>query len=532
MNDPLILRKQEQRQNLLGALYRQADGKEGPPISPQQWLGLGEVVGIQKQDVPGVIRFLLSEGLLVNKPASEAVALTHKGIKFVEEHAAQLATERREKLSALPNQIQAVLESAADTLQLPQLRSALPSDFKDLSDTDLLEALNELRDKRIVSFDRSASFPGQPVIESLHFGIANRSRVDLSGMTKLDVVTLGGEVFEIAYQRKEQADNRDGVLYLFTITDRKSGRGMRHVMLYRGGPRDWYAQDYDSRIEVVRLNAIRRAFDSNRISFDAPFEEDRYIELKLQKSDFDAGSPATDSQIREFTRLTAFWLGYKLNSNVGKYFVRFDNEQDLEYLNVSRDSVMRNLWFLEKQGYLENSSIPGNRVLTAKLIEEMESSGTEHPKPGTRKTMDNSRDVFVVHGHDLGMQQTVARFLEKLKLKPIILNEQASRNRTIIEKFEAYSSVRFAVVLLSPDDVGAAKGQEPKPRARQNVILELGYFLGALGRENVCALHKGDVELPSDLHGVIWVPYEGNWQLTLIKELKAAEVEIDLSDAL
>src|SRR5258708_7294786 len=137
MNDPLILRKQEQRINLLRALYGQVDAKEGHPVSPRQWLMLGEVAGMQKQEVPVVIRFLLSERLLVNKPASEAVALTHKGIKFVEEHAAQLATDRRERLAALPNRIVAVLESAADTLQLPQLRSALP-EFKDLPDHDLV----------------------------------------------------------------------------------------------------------------------------------------------------------------------------------------------------------------------------------------------------------------------------------------------------------------------------------------------------------------------------------------------------------
>jgi len=253
----------------------------------------------------------------------------------------------------------------------------------------------------------------------------------------------------------------------------------------------------------------------------------------LHKADFRKVSPATDAQIREFLKRTAFWLGYKLSSNVDRYFVRFDNEQDSEYLNVSQDDLMRNLWFLEKQGYLTSSNIPGNRVPALKLIEEMEAQELEKSKPivTREKSMDNARNVFVVHGHDQGMQQTVARFLEKLKLKPIILSEQASRSRTIVEKFEAYSSVPFAVVLLSPDDIGAAKGEEPKPRARQNVILELGYFIGALGRENVCALHKGGVELPSDLHGVIWVPYEGDWQLTLIKELKAAEIDIDLTEA-
>jgi predicted nucleotide-binding protein len=139
--------------------------------------------------------------------------------------------------------------------------------------------------------------------------------------------------------------------------------------------------------------------------------------------------------------------------------------------------------------------------------------------------------MFSWCGHDQGMQQTVARFLEKLKLRPIILSEQASKGRTIIEKFEDHASVPFAVVLLSPDDFCAAGGGGAKPHARQNVILELGYFIGKLGRENVCALHKEGVELPSDLHGVIWVPYEGDWKLMLAKEIKAAGIDVDLNEA-
>lgn len=527
-----MLQKQEQRSNLLGRLYRQVDGKEGQPISPQQWLGLGELAGIQKQDVPGVIGFLRSEGLLVNRPASEAVALTHKGIKFVEEYAAQLEMERREKLAALPNRIQAVLESAADTLQLPQVRSALPSEFKELSDTDLLDALNELRNKGTVSFDRSASFPGQPVIESLHFGIANRSRVDLSEMTKLNVVTLSSEVFEVAYQRKESAGDRDGVLYLFTITDCKSDRGMRHVMLFRGGAKDYYDQDYDDRIEIVRLNAIRRAFDSGILSFDKPYEEHKYIEIKLAQSDFSKPKSAADEQVRRFLKSEFYWLGYRLSSDAERHFVRYDNEQDLEYLNISLQDLKRNLWRLQEEGYLKSGTVPGNSVATLRLIEEME---LQENKPVVVKEstipMTDSRKVFLVHGHDQAMESQVARFLEKLKLIPIILHEQANQGKTIIEKFEKHSAdVRFAVVLLSPDDVGAVKDGSPSARARQNVILELGYFIGKLGRDRVCALHAGNVELPSDLLGVLWVPFDPAWQLTLARELKAAGIEVDLND--
>jgi predicted nucleotide-binding protein len=140
-----------------------------------------------------------------------------------------------------------------------------------------------------------------------------------------------------------------------------------------------------------------------------------------------------------------------------------------------------------------------------------------------------SRRVFVVHGHDDGPREAVARFLEHLGFDPIILHEQASSGRTIIEKVEHYSDVSFAVVLLTPDDEGCKKGGMPAPRARQNVIMELGYFIRALGRERVCALTFGDIELPSDYGSVVYVPFDSNggWKLALSKELEAAGFEID-----
>lgn len=140
-----------------------------------------------------------------------------------------------------------------------------------------------------------------------------------------------------------------------------------------------------------------------------------------------------------------------------------------------------------------------------------------------------SRRVFVVHGHDEGARETVARFLEKIGFEPIILHEQASRNRTVIEKIEAYHDVGFAVVLLTPDDEGCVKGGKPEPRARQNVLLELGYFMGRLGRDKVYALKRGDVDIPSDFAGVVWVPIDASngWKQALGQELEAAGHEVD-----
>jgi predicted nucleotide-binding protein len=151
-----------------------------------------------------------------------------------------------------------------------------------------------------------------------------------------------------------------------------------------------------------------------------------------------------------------------------------------------------------------------------------------------------SNQVFVVHGHDNGMKEAVARTLEKLDLKPIILHEKPNQNRTIIEKFTEYAdSVSFAIVLLSPDDVGYEKdrgSETAKSRARQNVILELGFFIGKLGKSKVTTLFKNnpDFELPSDYIGVLYTTFDeaGRWQFDLAKELKSAGYNIDVNKLL
>lgn len=143
----------------------------------------------------------------------------------------------------------------------------------------------------------------------------------------------------------------------------------------------------------------------------------------------------------------------------------------------------------------------------------------------------NTKKVFLVHGHDNELKETVARFLAKIGLEPIILHEQVNGGLTIIEKFERNSDVQFAIVLMTPDDVGNSKDNSNNLnfRARQNVILELGYFLGKLGREKVCALIKSKVERPSDYDGVVYISLDGSegWKLLLSKELKYANIDFD-----
>ena len=141
-------------------------------------------------------------------------------------------------------------------------------------------------------------------------------------------------------------------------------------------------------------------------------------------------------------------------------------------------------------------------------------------------------EVFIVHGHDDEAKMTVARFVERLGIETTILHEQANRGQTIPEKFEEHAGdAGFAIILLTPDDVGASKDETDnhQPRARQNVVLELGYFGGRLGRERMCVVYKEGVELPSDMQGLLYVPMDisEGWKLKLAREMKQAGLPID-----
>ncbi len=147
--------------------------------------------------------------------------------------------------------------------------------------------------------------------------------------------------------------------------------------------------------------------------------------------------------------------------------------------------------------------------------------------------------VFVVHGRDELAKALVSGTLKDLRLRPIVLSEQPSKGQTIIEKLEYYAGeASFAVILLTPDDVGrSASDTAERSRARQNVVLELGYFIAKLGRAKTCALYKAgielpDMELPSDFSGVVYTPMDdaGAWKFTLAKELRAAGFTVDLNN--
>lgn len=149
-----------------------------------------------------------------------------------------------------------------------------------------------------------------------------------------------------------------------------------------------------------------------------------------------------------------------------------------------------------------------------------------------KKVMDYTK-VFIVHGRDNEAKQEVARLIERLGLEAIILHEQVSRSNTIIEKIEEYSNVGYAIVIYTPCDEGRLKGEKQfNSRARQNVVFEHGFLMGKIGRKNVCALVKGDIETPNDISGVIYenMDSSGAWKLSIAKELKAAGYKIDINN--
>lgn len=173
--------------------------------------------------------------------------------------------------------------------------------------------------------------------------------------------------------------------------------------------------------------------------------------------------------------------------------------------------------------------------------------------PHETKTFELKKEqVFIVHGKDHNSVKELKAILKEVGLEPIILHEQASGSRTIVEKLEKYSDVGYAFVLLTPDDFGGDidclgsilfspdridfedvfQMELAEKRARQNVILEFGYFIGVLGRDKVCCLYKADIELPSDMQGIVYIQFEQSVNEVkgkIIKELREAGYEIKSS---
>ena len=162
----------------------------------------------------------------------------------------------------------------------------------------------------------------------------------------------------------------------------------------------------------------------------------------------------------------------------------------------------------------------------------------------------NNRKIFVVHGRDETKKIELKNFLKAINIDPIILDEQKRVGKTLLDKFEYYAnSSSFAIVLMTGDDFGGLsdtffsqsteegrqinENDEPvrETRARQNVIIEFGYFWGRLGINKICILCEEGVKMPSDVHGVSYFKLDnkGDCKQKIADELDNQGIKIDMN---
>jgi predicted nucleotide-binding protein len=183
------------------------------------------------------------------------------------------------------------------------------------------------------------------------------------------------------------------------------------------------------------------------------------------------------------------------------------------------------------EGKQESIVLLGQAIRTLQdEIADQEHEASSAPPTHAAAPVPLSCKVFLVHGRDNDAKNEVARFLSKIGLEEIILHERPNSGRHLLTKFQEESEgASFAVVLITPDDEGGLPGEPPRKRARQNVVFELGFFIGKLGAARVAPLVKGDVEKPSDFDGVGYIALDpaGAWKGLLARELKAAKIPFE-----
>ncbi len=159
---------------------------------------------------------------------------------------------------------------------------------------------------------------------------------------------------------------------------------------------------------------------------------------------------------------------------------------------------------------------------------------------GDRMEISNGKTVFVVHGHDEAAREQLELVLHRLDLQPFVLANTSGGGLTIIEALEkemdsSTTGNRFGIVLLTPDDMGYKATEGPshaEPRARQNVVMEMGMLIAAFGRPRVAILKKGHVEVPSDASGIIYISFNNHVKETVAKLCeRLAEAGFEISSS-
>ena len=208
-----------------------------------------------------------------------------------------------------------------------------------------------------------------------------------------------------------------------------------------------------------------------------------------------------------------------------------ENSKEVVDFGNTHFSLMIYTFNETESDYIEacKSGLVESKAVFEVYLEELKENDVT---PDNEATQDNSiskSKVFVVHGHDEALKQEVARIVEKQGLEAIILSEQANHGKTIIEKFEENTDVGAAICLFTGADYGRAKDATSENlRARQNVVFEAGYFMGKLGRGNVILIASPDIEIPSDLQGVVYTNKD-MWQTDVLRELKAIGYNVDFN---
>jgi predicted nucleotide-binding protein len=213
------------------------------------------------------------------------------------------------------------------------------------------------------------------------------------------------------------------------------------------------------------------------------------------------------------------------NFEDAKFYVYDIYKRVAEKGSEGYDLVWR--YFPERNSTINDRIQNVNDQLLQYLTESLKDIIGANPEQEDQIKRVSGNTVFIIHGHDGYLKTQVQLLLQRAGVNSIVLHEQPDMGRNIIEKLiEETDKANYAIALLSPDE----ELKDGSKRARQNVILEIGYFLGKLDKSRVKLVKKGDTEIPSDLSGILYENYDeaGSWKIKLCKDLQAAGIFVDL----
>lgn len=246
-----------------------------------------------------------------------------------------------------------------------------------------------------------------------------------------------------------------------------------------------------------------------------------------------------DDYIFPYINDTDFFVeGYSFKkSDINRFLIKKSDlsikseAEKLKEIKYARDKTSRIVDF-RNHDFFRYAFMDENitQDITKDLLKKYQLLVNENKIVKSNKKFSKKMDtVFIVHGQDNELKNEIARFIEEIGLNTIILHEKENKGDTIIEKIERYSEeANYAIILYTPCDKGCKNNENDlKPRARQNVIFEHGYFVAKFGRKNVVAILKDNVEIPSDISGIVYINYK-DYKFDLMKELKSVGFNINI----